>query len=229
MSIYVLWDIDGTLIYNRPAAGVIYPDAIEYVTGTRPTERVQHPHGMTEGQLVRAILEVNGISESHLGAIFERIDVLAREEHEGGSPREAAAGVHEALHAVVARGWTNGLLTGNGPIRAKYKLLAAGIDPELFNPEHSYYGAESPTRHDLTAGARAALGERHAVIVGDTPADGLAADSAGIPFIAVATGVYSVDDLRDTSAVAVLENLQSGLETLLDAIAQPIGPASARK
>lgn len=228
MSI-VLWDIDGTLIYNRQDAGTIYLDAIEFATGVRPTERVSSPHGMTEGQLVREILAVNELDPSTLDAVMARIDVLAREHHEQGIVREPAAGVAEALDAVTARGWTNGLLTGNGPLRAKYKLLAAGIDFERFDLEHSYFGHESPTRHDLTAAARDSLGERDAVIIGDTPADGLAADSAGIPFIAVATGVYSVAELDQTSAVVVVPDLETGLAAVLDAIAQSSGTASARR
>lgn len=220
MSIYVLWDIDGTLILNRASAGAIYLDSIEFVTGTRPTVRVTSPHGMTEGQLVRAILDVNDLPQTALGDVMKRIDVLAQEEHEGGSPRDAAPGALTAIAAVTERGWINGLLTGNGPLRAKYKLLAAGIDPELFDAEHSYYGHESPTRHALTAGARVALDGRHAVIIGDTPADGAAADSAGIPFLAVATGTYPVAELSGTSALVVVDDLESGLDSIIDAIAR---------
>lgn len=220
MSIYVLWDIDGTLILNRPSAGAIYLDSIESVTGIRPTARVASPHGMTEGQLVRAILETNDLPPSALDDVMKRIDVLAKEEHESGSPRDAAPGAHDAIAAVTARGWTNGLLTGNGPLRAKYKLLAAAIDPDLFEADHSYFGHESPTRHDLTAGARVALDGRHAVIIGDTPADGAAADSAGIPFLAVATGIYPVAELALTNAIVVVDDLTSGLDAIIDAIAR---------
>ncbi len=108
---------------------------------------------------------------------------------------------------------------GNGPNRARYKLLAAGYDPEDFDWEHSYFGHESPTRHHLTAGARTALEGHDAVIIGDTPNDGLAADSAGIPFLAVATGIYSADQLRATSARVVVESLASGRDAVIDAIA----------
>jgi phosphoglycolate phosphatase len=226
MSTYVLWDIDGTLIYNTPTAGALYLDAIEQVTGVRPTERVTDPHGMTEGQLLAAILDVNGLDTGRLGDVLFQLDVLSREQHERGHERDACEGVDAALAAVAERGWINALLTGNGPNRARYKLLAAGIDPELFDWDHSYFGHESPTRHHLTAGARAALDGEGAVIIGDTPNDGLAADSARIPFIAVATGIYSVDELRPTSAVVVVENLTVGLDQILGAIEGLVEPAS---
>lgn len=229
MSTYILWDIDGTLIYNTPTAGGLYLDAIEHVTGVRPTVAVEEPHGMTEGQLLAAILEANGQDVSRVGEVLYDLDVLSREQHERGHVRDACVGVDAALDAVSARGWTNALLTGNGPNRARYKLLAAGIDPALFDWEHSYFGHESPTRHHLTAGARNALGPDDAFIIGDTPNDGLAADSAGIPFVAVATGVYSADELRSTSAIVVADNLEDGLDDVLEAIGAAVGsvPTSA--
>jgi phosphoglycolate phosphatase len=219
MSTYILWDIDGTLIYNTPTAGALYLDAIELVTGVRPTVPVENPHGMTEGQLLTAILDVNGLAAGRIGDVLYQLDVLSREQHERGHARDACAGVDAALAAVTARGWVNALLTGNGPNRARYKLLSAGIDPELFDWGHSYFGHESPTRHHLTAGARSALAGQEAFIIGDTPNDGLAADSAGIPFLAVATGIYSADQLRLTSAIVVVEDLEGGLDEVLGAIA----------
>ena len=218
MSTYILWDIDGTLIYNTPNAGALYLEAIEQVTGSRPTVPVPDPHGMTEGQLLAAILEVNGMDAGRLGDVLYQLDELSREQHERGWARDACVGATEAIAAVASRGWTNALLTGNGPNRTRYKLLAAGYDPEEFDWEHSYFGHRSPNRHHLTAGARDALVDHDAIIIGDTPNDGLAADSADIPFIAVATGIYSADQLSQTSALVVAEDLSSGLEAILAAI-----------
>ena len=229
MSTYILWDIDGTLIYNTPTAGALYLDAIEHVTGVRPTVPVENPHGMTEGQLLSAILEVNGLDVGRLGDVLYDLDVLSREQHERGHARDACVGVDAALEAVAERGWTNALLTGNGPNRARYKLLSAGIDPALFDWEHSYFGDHSPTRHHLTAGARSALRTHQAFIIGDTPNDGLAADSAGIPFVAVATGIYTAEQLQATSAIAVIDDLESGIDEALQAVGAtlPETPAEA--
>jgi phosphoglycolate phosphatase-like HAD superfamily hydrolase len=229
VSAFVLWDIDGTLIRNTPQAGSLYIDSIEQVTGIRPTVRVQNPHGMTEGQLLTEVLTVNDIDVHHLPAVLERLDELSRVQHEAGHTRESCAGAAEAIAAVAERGWTNALLTGNGPTRARFKLIAAGFNPDDFDWNHSFFGHLSPTRHHLTADARSALPADAAVIVGDTPKDGEAADTAGIPFIAVATGAYDSQSLRATSALVVVEDLASGLDSLLAAIDQSIATASARK
>jgi phosphoglycolate phosphatase-like HAD superfamily hydrolase len=220
MATYILWDIDGTLILNAPSAGSLYVDAIRLVTGIVPSVRVPDPHGMTEGQLLGDMLELNGHSRELLPEVLTRLDILAREQHESGHTRDAAVGVDAALRAVADRGWTNALLTGNGPLRARYKIIAAGIDPEAFDWGHSFFGHESPTRHDLTAEVAESIGDARALIIGDTPKDGEAADSAGIPFIAVATGAFSVDELRATSALVVVDDLESGLADVLDAISR---------
>lgn len=224
MSTFVLWDIDGTLIRNGPRAGTLYLDSIEHIAGVRPTLRVEHPHGMTEGQLLSAILELNGLDLALLPEVYAYLEELSLAEYEAGVLRECCDGVDAALAAVADRGWSNALLTGNGPKRARYKVLAAGLDDSLFDWENSFFGHQSPTRHHLTATARERLQGRAAVIIGDTPKDGEAADSAGIPFVAVATGAYSAEALRETSALVVVDDVASGLDDLLAAIATVTAP-----
>jgi phosphoglycolate phosphatase-like HAD superfamily hydrolase len=51
-------------------------------------------------------------------------------------------------------------------------------------------------------------GEGEAVMVGDTPWDVKAAERAGVPTVAVLTGGFSADELRDAGAVAVFENME---------------------
>ncbi len=223
MGTFILWDIDGTLIYNTPKAGMLYVDAVRLATGTAPTTRVPNPHGMTEGQLLAAILEVNDHDPALIGDVLTHLDRLSLEQHEAGNVREPCKGTAAAIAAFADRGWTNALLTGNGPKRSRYKLLAAGFDVDTFDWEHSYFGHDQPTRHHLTAGARDALTGYHAIIIGDTPNDGLAADSAGIPFVAVATGAFTAAELRHTNAILVIDDFVSGLDAATAAIAGAVG------
>jgi HAD superfamily hydrolase (TIGR01549 family) len=60
---------------------------------------------------------------------------------------------------------------------------------------------------DLVVAALEKLGTEDAVMVGDTPYDIEAAERAGVPTIAVLTGGFSVDELREAGAANVFETI----------------------
>ena len=61
---------------------------------------------------------------------------------------------------------------------------------------------------DLVEAALAKAGTREAVMVGDTPWDVEAARRAGIETVAVITGGFAEQELRDAGAVAVFESIE---------------------
>jgi phosphoglycolate phosphatase len=217
---HALWDVDGTLLRNGINAGGLYGEAIELAIG-RPLENaVPRVHGKTDGQIIWEALAANGLPRDLHALASSQLDRLSLERHLGGSRREIAPGIVDALQAFADRGIVNALLTGNSANRTRYKLEGAGLDAELFDWRHSYFGDIAPLRAEITLRAAAEL-ERHAlVIIGDTPGDGAGADAAGIPFIAVATGHYSVAELRETSALLVVEDLARGLPEVLAALTE---------
>ncbi|WP_231600843.1 HAD family hydrolase [Salinibacterium sp. SWN248] len=215
---HILWDIDGTLIHNSTDGAAVYLDAFTRVTGAAPAKLITNPHGKTEGQILTDLLVLNGYAATLLDDVLTELDVRTQALHDNGYVRSAVTGGPQALRAAADHRWANALLTGNGHQHSRVKLLAAGYAAEDFNWETSFFGDRSPDRHHLTALVATVLGDQPSVIVGDTPNDGLAADSANIPFIAVATGTYSIADLRETSALVVVENLENGLDDVLGAI-----------
>jgi phosphoglycolate phosphatase len=218
----VLWDIDGTLLHNSAKAGTFYHDAIREIAGVGPLPDEPHAveHGKTDGQIITERLTRWGGDPALFGAVSQRMDELSAAYLTDDARREAVPGVEAALHAVAAAGWANGLLTGNSRYRAEVKLAGAGVDVSAFDWDHSYFGDRFVRRSDLTAAARDDLAGATAVILGDTPADGAAADAVGFPFLAVATGAYSEAELRTTSAVLVIPDLEQGLPGLLAALAR---------
>lgn len=218
MATYVLWDIDGTLITNDFSGVSIYARAFERTTGTLPSVRVQSPHGMTEGQLLVEMLHSHGFDVSMHEQFMAHLTDLSIEENEEGLTRNRCPGVLEAIHRFGELGWHNGLLTGNAPDRARFKMIQAGIHPDLLDWEHSYFGHRSPTRHDLTASAASALSSNTVVIVGDTPTDGAAAASAGFPFLGVGTGSFTAEQLRSAGAFLAIDSFASGLDDAVSAI-----------
>ncbi len=219
MTTTILWDVDGTLLLNAySGGGELYHTAVE-----RATKRELHPpmprtHGKPDGLILSEILAHFGYGDEWHERARETLDELSMERAQAGDRREPAPGVVDALTAVAARGWHNALLTGNSLVRARVKLEGAGLGPEWFDWDRSFFGATARERSEITRAARAALPGESLVIIGDTPRDDEAAAAAGMPFIGVATGVFSVDDLRETGAVLVVADLAESLEEVLAAI-----------
>jgi phosphoglycolate phosphatase-like HAD superfamily hydrolase len=123
-------------------------------------------------------------------------------------------GIFELLDALEARDdVVLGLLTGNLARGAHAKLGAAGIDPDRFRV--GAYGSDHELRGELPAVAQRRAREqlglsfsgRDIVVIGDTPADLHCGGAIGCRAIGVATGMYSVDDLREHRPAAAFQNL----------------------
>ena len=218
--LYVLWDVDGTLLRNGINAGGLYQEAIQLAVGHPLEHPVPRVHGKTDGQIIWEALDANGLSPELHSIASNHLDHLSLERHLGGSRREIAPGVIEALRQFHQRGFVNALLTGNSANRTRYKMEGAGLDIEAFDWQHSYFGDVAPLRAEITLRAAEELAGHRLVIIGDTPGDGIGADAAGIPFIAVATGHYSADELRETNAILVIDDLLNGLPEVLAVLSE---------
>ena len=214
VSRFVLWDVDGTLLMNGAKAGSLYDEAIEFVSGYAPGGTRPGEHGKTDGQIIAERLAQYELDPDLHAAVGAKLDELSVVASTSSHRRKPTPGVGAALAAVAEDGWTNALLTGNSPTRARAKLSGAGIDIGAFDWKHSFFGDRTRRRSEITAAASAALLDQPSVIIGDTPSDDLAAATAGIPFIAVATGIFSRAELGETGAVVVLDDLVSGLPEL---------------
>lgn len=215
----VLWDIDGTLVYNTTSPGNLYHLALERTVGRELDRLVGHQHGRTDAGIIANHLEAHGLDAGLRETVSGHLQALSAERSRAGDRRTAAAGVVALVERMRERGWHSGLLTGNSRFRAEIKLQGAGLDIGAFDWDHSYFGEEDVERTGVTARAAEALRGSRAVIVGDTPRDGSAADAAGIPFLAVATGAYDVEALRATSAVAVVRDCVVDADLVLETIA----------
>jgi phosphoglycolate phosphatase len=218
MATHLLWDIDGTLIRNDFSGTSIYARAFERTTGALPTVRIENPHGMTEGQLIPELLRIHGHDVKLHDVYAEHLMALSIAEHDEGMSRVPCPGVAEALPRLAALGFRNGLLTGNAPERARFKMLQAGFDEEWFDWGGSFFGHRSATRHELTAEAAEALRGHLVVIIGDTPNDGAAAASAGFAFLGVATGSFTAAELSDAGAFLAIDDFAVGLEEAIAAV-----------
>jgi phosphoglycolate phosphatase len=188
-----------------------FEEAFETVTGVPLRDRVDMA-GRTDHQIAVAMLEQLGhAGDPHLPRVLEQLGVaLAAKADEVGARGSEMPGARAALEALAPReDVVSSLLTGNIEANAALKLAAFGLDT-LVDLEVGGYGSDPhDSRGELVAVARQrterkygqAVGPDDTVLIGDTPLDIRAAHEAGARAVAVASGPYTVEDLREADAV----------------------------
>jgi len=181
--------------------------------------------GRTDAWILSDAATVHGIPRDALARFPEvYLEHLIVELDKPGSGRKGVMpGVRELLDCLAARNDVYlALLTGNYEEAARLKL-------EHFDLWRYFscgaFGDDAPDRNGLLPKAVAriaasggpAILAADAIVIGDTPLDVAVAASAGARSIAVATGNYSVDELRASGADVVFEDL-SDTNAVLDAI-----------
>lgn len=147
-----------------------------------------------------------------LDAYLERL-VVEVEESPG---YRVMPGVEALLPRLVDAGVLLGIVSGALQAGAHIKLARAGLN-RFFS--FGGYGSDARDRGELTrlaierAGRRCghALDPANVLVVGDTPRDVEAAHAAGVEAVGVATGKYTVEELRAAGADYVLPTLESPL------------------
>ena len=214
----VLFDIDGTILWTDGAGRRAVHHALEEVFGAVAPEGHEFD-GKTDPQIVRELMGRAGMEpgdiddrlEDALTRYVERLSIeLAAIDHAA----KVFPGVKGLLDALEARDDVLlGLLTGNVRPGAMVKLVSVGIEPARFRI--GAFGSDHADRPELPAIAReraaSLLGRditgSDVVVIGDTPADMNCGRRIGARAIGVATGRYSVEDLRACGAAAVFADL----------------------
>lgn len=226
----VLFDIDGTLLWSDGAGRRAMERALTETFGSSGPAGHRYD-GKTDRQIVREAMRHAGHGDPH---IDERMETLLERylaglglELESGARLRPLGGVPELLDALEARdNVVLGLLTGNLARGAEVKLRAVGLDPSRFRV--CAFGSDHEARLELPAvaqrRAREALGievgGESIVVIGDTPADIECCRAVGAKAIGVATGRYSMDELRAHHPIAVFPDLRDTravLRAMLDA------------
>jgi phosphoglycolate phosphatase-like HAD superfamily hydrolase len=212
----VLWDIDHTLVDCGGVGAEWYAAALAASAGI---DLVVAPvfAGATERSTTVGLLTAHGIepTEEAIRALWRAMVVECERELER-LPLEGRAlpGAAVALKTFAGQGLVQTLVTGNLPEISRHKLTAFGLH-EHVDFEIGGYGTLSAHRPDLVPHAVSQAAAKHGiefapeavVVVGDTPKDVEAALHHGAVAVAVATGNYSADELRDAGAHTVLPDL----------------------
>ncbi len=216
----LLFDIDGTLILSGGAGARALDKAFKYIYGIERAMKDIHPHGKTDPEIVREIFRRKLYREPSREEVSQALYFYVyflREEVQSSLKFRVLPGVKELLNILKSDPeFLNGLATGNVRSGARVKLSRPGLW-SCFS--FGGFGSDSENRTEILKKAveRAKSLSKNAIrpiVIGDTPRDIFAAHSAGIPVLAVATSMYTTNDLKKAGADFILSNLSDIEKTL---------------
>ena len=214
----VLFDIDGTILVTGGAGGVAWQRAFEELHGVEADIAEHTDAGMTDPEIAaivfREVIGREGTQEERSKAIGCYLKHLPDAVAESAGYR-VMPGIEELLPRLIEAGVLLGLVTGNIEAAAHIKLARARLN-RFFS--FGGYGSDSADRTEVTKAALArgalvsggTLADGACIAVGDTPRDVDAGHGAGIEVVGVATGSYSVEQLREAGADWALETVEHG-------------------
>ena len=203
-----LFDIDGTLLVTGGAGAVAWQRTFRELHGVDANIE-EHTHaGMTDPEIAeivfREVIGRDGSDAERSAAIGGYLSHLPDVVAESPGYR-VMPGIEELLPRLAKQGVLLGIVTGNIESAAHVKLARADLN-RFF--AFGGYGSDSRDRTELTVRAIERGGEvagepldkTTTIAVGDTPRDVVAGHGAGIRVAGVATGAYSVEQLREAGA-----------------------------
>lgn len=220
----ILFDIDGTLLITGGAGAAAWQRAFEELHGVEADIDEHTDAGMTDpeiaGIVFREVIGREGSDAERSKAIAAYLRHLPDTVAESSGYR-VMPGIEALLPALAEKGVLLGLVTGNVEAAAHIKLARAGLN-HLFS--FGGYGSDASDRTELTRAAlrrggmvlgsdltdTGDLPDSGCLAVGDTPRDVTAGHGAGIEVVGVATGSYSVEQLRDAGADYAIPTVEDG-------------------
>jgi phosphoglycolate phosphatase-like HAD superfamily hydrolase len=214
MAKFVLFDIDGTLIDAGGAGLAALNRALRDLSGTENGFAGLDLAGKTDLQIIQEGLQRIGLKNGD-GLVASLVRRYV--EHLPGEMVRRRGSLKAGVKVLLPRLRDGerqylGLLTGNLAEGARLKLGPFGLNE--FFPVGAF-GDDHEDRNELLPFALRRLREREKVsvpygqciVVGDTPRDVACAQVHGAAAIAVATGRYTMAQLRETGADLVLPDL----------------------
>ncbi len=209
----VLFDVDGTLLVTGGAGSRAIKKAMSHLLGDHFAWHPITP-GLLDPQIYAELAMKNGVAkpdERHDDYRRLYLEALREELGQAGDEARVLPGVRSLLDQLTARDdVVIGLLTGNYRRGVELKLAAAGLSMEIFT--HNAFAEDASSRKGLVKFLLERWAAEHGepidparvFVLGDTPRDVACAAASGCRSVAVATGWYTEQQLRDAGADLVL-------------------------
>jgi phosphoglycolate phosphatase-like HAD superfamily hydrolase len=214
----VLFDIDGTLLHTGGAGAIAWQRAFAELYDVE-ANIAEHTHaGMTDPEITeivfREVIGREGTEAERAQAIAAYLRHLEEAVAESDGYR-VMPGIEELLPRLTEQGVLLGIVTGNIEAAAHVKLARGDLNRYF---AFGGYGSDSRDRTELTRKALergaelagGAIDSSAAIAVGDTPRDVIAGHGAGIRVVGVATGSYTVEQLRNEGADWAIPDVTQG-------------------
>jgi HAD superfamily hydrolase (TIGR01509 family) len=211
MTIAIL-DIDGTLVDTNYQHALAWYRAFHQADIILPVWRIHRHIGMGGDQLVAALTD-DETEEEHGDEIRTAEKVLYMELIGEVEPMEKS---REFIEQLKARGHTVVLASSAKQDELDHYLDVLDARELADEWTSSADVEETKPQPDLVQSALKKVGgdADDAVMVGDTPWDVEAAKRVGVGTIAVRTGGFGADELREAGAVALFESVAELVEKL---------------
>jgi phosphoglycolate phosphatase-like HAD superfamily hydrolase len=211
----IAFDVDETLVSTGGAGARSWARGFQKLWGVAADITQFTKGGMTDPEVGRiTFVGVMGREPSpdELAQLMHEYLRVLPEEVATSPGYHVLPGVKELLPRLIAAGILVGITSGAVEAATHIKLARAGLNPYF---SFGGFGSDSNDRGELTrlairrAGVvfGAPLDPARVFVVGDTPMDISAAHAANAVGIGVATGKYTIDQLRDAGADHVLKDL----------------------
>lgn len=217
----LFWDIDGTLLKTAKAGLYAFEEAIQDTLQIPFDLSSIKTAGMTDYYIAHQVLQ---LAKGLEPAVHDICKLIARYEQALPSHLAARQGhltpsVKEILtHLHHQEGYISLLLTGNTANGAKMKLNHYELD-SYFDFSSSAFCDSCFNRTEISSRALSIVKKQypnvpleHIYVIGDTPNDIDCGKSIGARTIAVATGMYSLEELMDYSPWWAVQTLPSPAE-----------------
>lgn len=217
----LLFDVDATLLKTGNAGLRAMAAAAAHLFGEAFTWEGVVASGHLDPLIFAEAAAINGLDDDphHHQAFHDHyLQKLPEELEHSKDQILVLPGVLSLLDALRQRSQQRadvvlGLLTGNYTKAVPIKLGAAGLDPTWF--DITAFGDEGKSRPDLVELAMRKYAKRfgepieskRVIVIGDTPRDVNCAKAHNCVSVAVATGRYSTEQLREAGADVVLDDL----------------------
>ena len=197
-----LFDIDGTLLFTRDLVhwNALHEAMLEAFGVDTTIEGIQY-HGKTDVGILRAATERVGVTKSRFEKDLQAaLAVVRREVTKNSAQIEAVVcpSIREVLQQLADKGKLLGVASGNLAAVGWMKLQACGL-AQFF--QYGCFSDHCEARCEIfrtaVKEARLRVGNgANVCFVGDTPADIAAARKVEAGIVAVATGVFSREELN---------------------------------